>query len=199
MRCARASRTSVIRHTTAALLVSVLAVAAAGCLTADGTMQRDGTGTLALSFKAPPGANEAAVREMLTAPGVTVESLSLSGDQTVSATLKVSDPAGIGKTKLLKDVTVTKASEGEDETLTIAGKNPSGRTLKDKSLPGPKVKLTLPGTAIEANEGGVVSGNTVAWSFTLVDWLSRPDWQLRVRYRPAGATTTTSPSGATPQ
>lgn len=200
MRSARAVRFPAVRRAIAALPVAVLAIVTAGCLTADGTLQRDGTGTLALSFKAPPGSNEAAQRELLTAPGVAVESLTQGADRMVSATLKVTDLAGIGKTKLLQGVTVTKAALGEDETLTITGKNPPGRNVKDKSIPGPKVKLTLPGKVVEANEQGVVDGNTVTWSFTLVDWLTRSTWELRVRYRPAtgGADSAGAPAATAP-
>lgn len=37
--------------------------------------------------------------------------------------------------------------------------------------------------------------NTVAWSFSLADWLAKPKWELTARYRPgAGAV---APTGAT--
>ena len=177
------------------LSVALLAVAAVGCLTADGTLERDGTGTLALTYKGPPGATEATQRALLEAPGVTVESVSVSADHTIAATLKVTDLAGIAKTKLLRSATVTRTSQGEDEVLTITYTNPPGRPLADKSLPGPKIKITLPGKVVEANEKGVVEGSTVTWSFPLDDWVAKPKWELTARYRSAAGAA--APTGAT--
>lgn len=204
MRLARSDRrehTSVplVRRVRAALQVAVLAGSLVGCLTADGTLERDGTGTLALSYQALPGSTESSQRGILTAPGVTVESLSMSADRTVSATLKVTDLAGIGKTTLLKDTTVTRKQEGDDEVLTITCHTPV-RTVEDKTVPGPKVKITVPGKLVEANEKATLDGSTVTWSFSLADWWSRPTRELVARYRPTpggaapgGSTTTTAP------
>ncbi len=173
-------------------------MAASGCLTAEGTLEGSGTGTLSLSYKGPPGVTEASQRVLLEAPGVTVESVSVSADRIVSAKLKVTDLAGIGKTKLLKDAAVTKTAEGGDEVLTITYTNPPAREVADKSLPGPKLTLTLPGPVVEANEKAVVAGNRVTWSFTLADWVVKPKWVLTVRYKgaaaPGGATGTTTPA-----
>ena len=177
------------------LSVALLAVVAAGCLTADGTLERDGTGTLALTYKGAHGATEASQRALLEAPGVAVESVSVSADRTVSATLEVTDLAGIAKTKLLQKATVTRTSRGEDEVLTITFANPPAQAPADKGLPGPKLKITLPGKVGEANEKAVVEGNTVAWSFSLADWLAKPKWELTARYRPG--TGAVAPTGAT--
>ena len=175
------------RRAVAALPLAVVLACASGCLTADGTLERDGTGTLTIGYKAPAGATEASLRELLTAPGVSVESLTLGTDRMVSAKLKVTDLAGIAKTRLLKAATVAKSSQGEDEILTITYTNPPGPSVVDKSLPGPSIKVTLPGPVAEANEKAVVNGSTVTWSFSLTTWVERPKWELTARYRPAAA------------
>jgi hypothetical protein len=106
----------------------------------------------------------------------------------VNAKLKVTDLAGISKTKLLKDAKVTHSAKGDDKTLTITYTNPPGRGAADKSLPGPKIKITLPGPVSEANEKAVVDGSTVTWSFaTLADWVGHDKWELVVHYRLADA------------
>jgi hypothetical protein len=169
-----------------ALALAVLATCIGGCLTADGTLQRDGTGTLALSFQAPEGANEAAMRALVTAPGVTVESFTQAADRTVSAKLKVADVAAISKIPLLKNVTVTDAAEGDARVLTIKTANPD-KTEKDKTLPGPKIRLTLPGKVLEASAPGKTDGNKVEWSFTLAEWLEQKTQTLRARYQAATA------------
>jgi hypothetical protein len=167
-----------------ALALAVLATCIGGCLTADGTLERDGTGTLALSFQVPEGSNEASVRGLLTAPGVTVESLTLAADRAVSAKLKVADVAAISKMLLLKNVTVTDAAEGDARVLTIKATNPD-RAEKDKTLPGPKVRLTLPGKVLEASAPGKTDGNKVEWSFTLAEWFEQKTQTLRARYHAA--------------
>jgi hypothetical protein len=184
--------------------VLLLALGVTGCLTAEGTLSRDGTGTLTLSYKAYAGATEATERARLEAPGITIESLTIAPDRTVSAKVAVKDLAAIGKTRLLKDATVKTVPHGDESVLTITFVNPATRALGTKNLPGPKVRVTLPGPVVEANENAVVNGSTVAWSFSLADWVARPKWELTARYRnapsggaPTGPTGTTGTTGAT--
>jgi hypothetical protein len=183
-------------------LVSVLALGAlvswvTGCITIDGTLRADGTGTLSLSYIAPPGSTETSLRELLTAPGITITSLTLGTDRKVSATLGVDDLAAIGKTALFRNVTVSKTAEGEDEVLTIKTQH-QPKTLSDRSIPGPKIGITLPGKVIEANEKATVDGSHVEWSDgPLADWLARPTWELTVRYHVAKSADATG-STATP-
>jgi hypothetical protein len=169
-----------------ALALAVLATCLGGCLTADGTLEKDGTGTLALSFQAPERFNEEGVRGLLTAPGVTVASLAVAADRAVSAKLKVADVAAISKMPLLKNVTVTDVAEGDARVLTIKTTNPD-KTEQDKTKPGPKIRLTLPGKVLEASAPGKTDGNKVEWSFTLAEWLEQKTQTLRARYHAATA------------
>ena len=168
------------------LALGLLAVWVTGCITVDGTLRADGTGTLTMSYVAPPGATEASQRELLQAPGITIKSLTLDADRKFSATLDVADVAAIGKTALFRNITVTTTAQGDDQVLTIKVLH-QPKTLRDKSIPGPKIGITLPGKVTEATENAVVDGTHVAWSFLLADWISRPTWELTVHYRPAKA------------
>jgi len=170
------------RRASYALAVTVLCAAATGCLTVDGTLDADDTGTLAISFTAPPEASEASVRSMIAAPGISVESFALGADRKVSAKVKVEDLATIGFMKVLQGVTVTRTAEGGDQVLSITGTNLE-KSIADKNVPGPKVRITLPGKVLEANEGATIDGSTVQWSFKLADWVARGKWELRARYR----------------
>lgn len=163
-------------------ILALLATCLAGCLTADGTLRADGTGKLTLTYKAAEAVTEASQRALMQAPGITIDSVSIK-DRTVSAALSVSDLAGIGKMPLLNNVVVTRAVEGDAGVLTIAVKNKQGQAPRDKSTPGPTIRLTLPGKVLEASEDGVVDGSTVRWSFPLANWLARLDWKLTVRYQ----------------
>jgi hypothetical protein len=188
------------------LSASILAVVfswIAGCITVDGTLRADGSGTMSLSYVAPPGSTETSQRELLKATGITIKSLTLGDDRKVSATLDVDNLAAISKTALFRSVTVGTSAEGDDQVLTIKMTG-QPKTLKDKTIPGPKIGVTLPGTVVEANENATVSGSHVEWSFPLADWISRPTWELKARYRPTkagdaagtGDKTAPAPSGA---
>lgn len=182
--------------------LAMLVACAAGCITVDGTLRADGTGTLSLSYTAPPGSTETSLRGLLTAPGITIQSLTLGADRKFSAAIAVDDLAAIGKTPLFRAVTVTRAAQGDDQVLTIKMVN-QPKTLRDKTIPGPKIGITFPGKVLDANENATVDGAHVQWSFTLADWLSRGTWELTARYHPAptgaettGGTTPPAPSGA---
>jgi hypothetical protein len=199
---ARRSRV-ILRDVVSASILAVLVSWIAGCITIDGTLRADGTGTMSLSYVAPPGSSETSQRELLQATGITIQSLTLGDDRKVSATLAVNNLAAISKTALFRNVTVATSPEGDDQVLTIkvAGQH---KTLKDKTIPGPKIGITLPGPVVEANENATVSGSHVEWNIQLADWLSRASWELTARYRPtkagdaagAGDKAAPAPSGA---
>jgi hypothetical protein len=200
---ARRSRV-ILGEVLSASILAVLFSWIAGCITIDGTLRADGSGTMSLSYVAPPGSSETSQRDLLKATGITIKSLTLGDDRKVSAILDVDNLAAISKTALFRNVTVSTSAEGNDQVLTIkvAGQP---KTLKDKTIPGPKIGITLPGALVEANENATVSGSHVEWSFPLADWISRPAWELKARYRPTkagdaagtGDKTAPAPSGAT--
>jgi hypothetical protein len=182
-----------------ACVLALLAPHLSGCITADGVLQADGSAKLTLSYPAPPGASEASQRERLTAPGITVESLAIASDRTVTAKLLVTDLAAIGKTALLKDVIVTTATDGDAKRLTIAMTLKPSPHKPGDSLPGPSIRVTLPGTVLDATEQGVVDGASVQWAFRLRAWMARPERLLSVRYRPAPSPSPTpAPAPAAP-
>jgi len=187
-----------------ASILAVLVSWIAGCITIDGTLRADGSGTMSLSYAAPPGSSEASQRELLQATGITIKSLTLGEDRKLSATLEVENLAAISKTALFRNVTVSTSPAGDDQILTIKMTG-QPKSLKDKTIPGPKIGITLPGTVAEANENATVSGSHVEWNIQLAEWLSRPSWELTARYRPAkpagdaagaGDKTAPAPSGA---
>jgi hypothetical protein len=193
----------ILRDVLSASVLAVLVSWIAGCITIDGTLRADGSGTMSLSYVVPPGVSEASQREVLRAPGITIQSLTLGDDRKLSATLAVDNLAAISKAALFRNVTVSTSAEGDDQVLTInvAGQR---KSVPDKTLPGPKIGITLPGTVVEANENATVSGSHVEWSISLADWWGRAPWELKARYRPtkagdaagAGGKTAPAPSGA---
>src|SRR5262249_62421912 len=61
------------------------------------------------------------------------------------------------------------------------------KTVKNRPIRGRKIGFTLPAALVEANETATVSGSQVEWGFPLADWISRPPWELKARYRPTKA------------
>jgi hypothetical protein len=195
---ASAPRSLVARVITGAFSALVLAVVVAGgvgCLTADGTLEADGSATLSLSYSVPPGTTEVSQRYVLQAPGVTVESLTVAPDHVVSARLKLADASALEKTVFFKNVKVRRSTDGKVSVLSIEITTVE-KKIDDKKLPGPKLGITLPGKVLEANEHAVVDGAHVQWNFQLADFLARKTWSLTARYEapsaPAGTTTTST-------
>jgi len=195
---ASASRSSVVRVTRRALPLlafAAIAVCGVGCLTADGVLDADGGGTLSVVYPVPAATSETSQRYMLQAEGVTVESLTISPEHTVSAKLRLADVSALGKTLKFNDVKVARATEGSDGVLTI-DITTLDKAMDKKDIPGPKIGITFPGKVLEASEHGVVDGTHVQWSFSLAEFLGRKTWSLKVRYEkpPPTAGTTTSPA-----
>jgi hypothetical protein len=190
----------IIARALPALALAAVVTGAVGCLTADGTLEADGSATLSLSYGVPPGTTDASQRSALQAPGVTIESLSVSPDHAVSARLRLADPSALAKTAFFKDVKVSRRTEDKVGVLSIEITAPD-RKVDDKKLHGPKIGITLPGKVLEANEHAVVDGAHVQWNFQLADFLARKTWNLMARYEaplaPAGTatTSTTVPKG----
>jgi hypothetical protein len=177
-----------------ASILAVLVSWIAGCITIDGTLRADGTGTMSFSYVAPPGSSETSQRALLQATGITIQSLTLGDDRKLSATLAVDNLAAISKTALFRNVTVSTSAEGDDQVLTIKVVG-QPKSVRDKTIPGPKIGITLPGTVVEANENATVSGSHVEWSISLADWMSRAAWELKARYRPTKAGDAASADG----
>jgi hypothetical protein len=172
------------------LALAAIVAGGVGCITVDGTLEADGSANVSLTYAVPPGTTEVSQRYVLTAPGVTIQSLTVAPDHTVSARLHLDDPSALGNTNLFKDVKISRRTEGKDGVLAIEVTT-IDKPVDNKKLPGPKINITLPGKVLEASEHAVVDGTHVHWEFTLADFLARKTWNLTTRYEAPAA-----PSGA---
>jgi len=175
-----------------ALALAAVAVCSVGCITVDGTLEADGSANVSLSYTVPPGTTEVSQRYVLTAPGVTIQSLTVAPDHVVSVRLHLDDPSALSKTNLFKDVKISRRTEGANGVLAIEITT-INKPVDNKKLPGPQITITLPGKVLEASEHGAVDGARVHWGFTLADFLARKTWNLWTRYEAPAA-----PSGAAP-
>ncbi len=207
MTTAQARRARMHRRVWEASVLAPLVVCLVGCLTVDATLDPTGSATFSMTYRTAPNTTADAEKKRYGSDHVTVESLTFNDATSASLKARVDDVTKLSTAEGFKNVTVTRTPVGDDVQLTITVVNPTPATVKDAGLPGPKVTLHLPGAVREANHGATVSGDTVTWSFSLVDWIKEKTNTLIVRYAgaakggesPAATTpsTTTPPSTAT--
>lgn len=172
-------------------LLALALMLCAGCVTADGTLQANGAGTLEITYRVPPNTTEAAERARFTSPHVTVKSVALQPDR---ATVKVAfdDVTKLATAEVFKTLDVTRTRTGDEETLRVIVTN---RTpvpqVRDEGRAGPQITLQLPAKVLEANRQAEVSGEKVVWRIPFVDYVRNPTMDLVVRYALAGAPPTT--------
>ena len=165
------------------------AVGLVGCLTFDGVLAADGSGTFAMTYALRPGATEAQERGRYTSSHVTLESFAINDDhKTATLTARVDDVTHLDSVAAFSNVAVARTPAGSDaERLTITITNQRPVTAKDEGRPGPQITLTLPGPIREANRDARVSGDRVTWSFSAVEFVRLPSVDLAVTYATAAA------------
>ncbi len=167
-----------------ALTVAALCiVAAVGCVTVDGTLNADGSGTLEVTYGVMPHTLEAIEKYRFTKSKAKLESFKLGSDGTATAKLTFDDPAKLTTVDVLHIGTLDRRREGDVEHLAIRIANPEPRPFDDQGKPGPRIRITLPGPVLEANRNATVDGNTVGWRFGLAEFLRDRVVELTASYR----------------
>ena len=167
-----------------------------GCVTVDGVLKPDGSGTLTMTYALPPNPTEAKEKARFSSSHVTIDSYSMTG-KTATFKATVDDVTKLSSAEGFKDVTVERGKDGTDETLTITLNNPNPIVLKDEQ-PGPTYSVTLPGAVKSANRDGVVSGDKVTWKFPkLSEYAKEKKIDLKVTYAGTGGGEKTATSTTT--
>ncbi len=157
-----------------------------GCLTADGVVKPDGSGTLEMTYPLPAGAREAKEKTRHSSSNVTVESLVFNSDKkTATIKLTLDDVTKLSTAEAFNNVAVTRTKDGTDERLKIVITNPKPLVLKDDGQAGPKFTITFPGAVKEANSGGKVTDNKVVWAFGMPAFAKEKSIELSARYSAA--------------
>ena len=168
---------AVMRRVAAVWLLTALA----GCVSIDGVLKPDGSGTLEVVYGVLPTSTEGLERRRFASPSVTLESLKLNGDGTATAKLSFDDPAKLSTLEMFRSVKITRQREKDEERVTITVKN-QGTPVKDEGKPGPRIHLTLPGKVLQANRGATVDGNSVTWRFGLAEFVNQREVEITARY-----------------
>lgn len=164
-----------------ALLACALAPLA-GCITVDGSLKADGSGTVEVTYQVSRTSTETLEKRRFASPQVKLESFAMKRDGTAVAKLSFDDPAKMSTLEIFRGVSIKRERDGEEERLTITRTNPDAKEGKDQGQPGPKINLTLPGKVLEANRNAKVDANHVAWSFGLAGFLEEKTIVLTARY-----------------
>ena len=169
----------------AAGVLLVLAACATGCLTVDATIKSDGSATLDMTYACAPNTSAAAEKTRYSSDHVTVDSVTFTSPTNAVLKARVDDVTKMSSAEGFKSVTVTRGTEDGVEKLTVVFVNPLPAAVKDEGQAGPKITLHLPGPVKDANHDAKVSGDTVTWSFSFVDWMKAKSTTLEVRWAAA--------------
>jgi hypothetical protein len=170
-----------------ARLAIILLAITAGCVTVDGTLKPDGSGTLGLVYRTPAKATEASERQRFTSGHVKVDSLTLKSGGTTTLKVSFDDVTKLSTASGFKDVTVVRSPEEGAEKVTVTLKNPNPVDIKDDTPHGPTFNFTLPGRVLEANRNATVIGDRVTWTFGLREYAKQSSVDLVTRYAAAPA------------
>lgn len=174
------------RSPRAAVLAVLALVALSGCLTADSTMNADGSGTIEMTYPPPGGATKASETKRFTSDVVTVESADVSSDgKKGTIKVKFTDATKLSTAAGFKNVEVTRTKGEGSETVKLTMKPEKVLVLKPGQLadqPPLSIKVTMPGKITEANAKGTTDGSTVTWKVPLPDFVSNAATDLTVTY-----------------
>lgn len=188
----RSAEASRLPRPALALLVGALMMLA-GCITLDGTLKADGSGTLNVSYKLPSNSNEMVEKRRFTSSDVKIESFGVK-EGMIEGKLSFTDPVKLSSLQMFRNAKITRQRDGKEERLTITITNEHPKESKDDGKPGPRIGITFPGKVVEANRKATVDGNRATWNVTLVDYFKEKTIELTARYEiPAD-----QPSGDTP-
>jgi hypothetical protein len=185
-----------------------LVVAVSGCFTVAGTLQKDGSGKLTLTYVPPLNSTVSSETKRFTSPHVTVETIRIEPKGAV-ADLRFDDVTKLSTAQGLANVTVTRTRQGTEELLKVLIRNAFkanereliGRHAREHpEAEGPRFELTLPGPVVEANRGATKTENRVVWKIPLAEYARTDVLDLDVKYKapeggeaPAKAPATTAP------
>jgi hypothetical protein len=179
------------RHLVLACALATLSA----CVTVEGTLKADGSGTLEIVYPVMPTTTERLEKRRLTSPQITLDSLSIKEDGMATAKLSFDDPAKLTTADMFRTVKIDRHREGGEERLTITLTNAFNKEVKEEGKPGPKFTFHLPGKVLEANRNATIDGSTVSWHFTLAEFVNQKTVDLMMRYQ-VPSTGDAAPAGA---
>jgi len=167
-----------------AALVAV-SLGLAGCFEVDATLDRNGSGTLQMTYVPMPHATIDSDKAKFSSPHVTVQSITPSEKGTV---LKAAfdDVTRLSTAEGFRPVTVRRERVGNGERLRILIQNPKP-VPSSETGPVSRFAITLPGRVQFANRDAEVRDNRVVWRVPLEQFVSHRFTKLSVRYAAAGA------------
>jgi hypothetical protein len=173
------------------LVLAISLAGLAGCFTADGTLDRDGSGRLVLTYFPARHATVSGERQRFSSPHVTVESLEPSGVTQAVVRVRFDDPTRLASAEAFRNVTVTREQEADAEVLRIAVATDLTADVRTslqnyaRANPGAlpaRLALALPGRVLAANRDGRIDGSRVVWEMPLEEYASATAVEYVVRF-----------------
>jgi hypothetical protein len=170
----------------------------AGCVTADITLKDDGSAKVVVNYPALDNVTVAQTKPMLTAPGVTIDSIAIAPrtvlqdgketpvakglTKTVTATLTVTDLAKLSAIPLMKLFhleVATSAGEDGQKTVTATLKNPTpikGSPMDSENV----ITIHVPGQLGETT--ATAEAGAAVWKFTTPEYFRNAETKVSVSY-----------------
>jgi hypothetical protein len=165
------------------MVVPLLLPLLGGCVTIEGRVAADGSGSFVMRYKVPSDATEFFERRQFSSPHVFVDSVKINENLDAEVRAHFDDVTQLPTAPGFHDLTVTRGTDPEAPSLTFVIHRIHVGTA-DKNAPGPEITVTLPGAVREANHRADVSGNRVTWRLSLDEYMRDPETTVSVRWTP---------------
>jgi hypothetical protein len=173
------------RLSESAVLVLVLS-AFAGCLL-EGTLDRDGGGTLTVKYRLTKADQFANAKKRMQGPNVTLTNATLDAEKWATFDLKLADVTKLPTAPFFEHAKVSLSDDdGGTKTLSIKFVNPSHTELPKEMVDyfgnTVTVKIHLPGEVVKSN-ATKTEGQTVIWNYGLNEFGSKPEVDLTATFK----------------
>ncbi|TMB46763.1 MAG: hypothetical protein E6J55_01460 [Deltaproteobacteria bacterium] len=162
---------------------ALLAVACTGCFQVESLLNRDGSGTMTITY--PGGPNLEAERAKFSSPNVSVHSITPAENKAVLQA-SFNDVTKLSTAEAFRTLIVRRQAVPGGERLRVIVRNPKPSPSPNVTAVG-SIAVTLPGPVTSANRGAERHGNQVVWRIPIADLAAHRFTKLSVRYAVAGA------------
>jgi hypothetical protein len=167
------------------VVVSLLLPLLAGCVTIEGRIATDGSGSFIMRYPVSGDATEFLERRRFSSPHVVVDFVKIREDLHAEVHAHFDDVTQLPTAPVFHDLTVTRGTDPDAPSLTFVIHHRAASV--DKKGRGPEITVILPGAARDAKPRADVSGDRVTWRFSLAEYLREPETTVSVRWTPPTA------------
>jgi hypothetical protein len=159
----------------------------AGCLL-EGTLDKDGGGTLSVKYRLTNADQFANAKKRMQSPNATVTNATLDAEKWATFELKLTDVTKLPTVPFFDHTKVNLTNdEGGTKTLSIKYVNPSHTELPKEMVEyfgsTVTIKIHLPGDVVKSN-ATKTEGKTAVWTYTMNEFGDKPEVDLTATFKP---------------